>query len=73
MENQGVDDFYYSLLNQTSENLINLQNLLNLSKKMENDSNAIVDLNTLLIRKMPEIEAKIGTKIFKDLNIANNK
>lgn len=73
MENQGIDDFYYLLLNQTSENLINLQNLLNLAKKMENDSNAILDLNTLLLRKLPEIEVKIGTKVLKDLNVTPNK
>ena len=63
MRNPNIDDFYYKLLNQMSESLINLQNCLNLVRKIENDSHSLLDINTVLIRKMNNIEQKLATKV----------
>ncbi|KAK8888238.1 hypothetical protein M9Y10_039302 [Tritrichomonas musculus] len=59
MKNQQINDNYYQVLNQVNENLVNLQNYLNLAYEIENDCNALIDLDTMLIRRLPIIEQEL--------------
>lgn len=64
-----IDDSYQRILKQVNENLINLQSLLNLAYKIENDSSSLIDMDTMIIRKLPEIEQKLGLKVVDAYNI----
>lgn len=69
MRDTNVGHLYYSFLSQFNEKLMNLQNVLNLVKNIENDSNFLLDIDAIIIRKLPEIEEKMGLKIMSAYKI----